>query len=380
MNILVLNSGSSSLKFQLINVENEKVLHNGHIDGIGLDTCQIKFDGKKEFIAVVNHAAGIKLILKDLGNEKIDAIGHRVVHGGDKFSSPVIITKEVMETIDELSQIAPLHNPANLAGIIACEEVMPQTPQVAIFDTAFHQTIPQEAYMYMLPYEQFEKYNIRRYGFHGTSHKYIMKKTCEILGKDKVTMISAHCGNGTSLCAIKNNKSVDTSMGFTPLEGLPMGTRSGDIDPGLLSFLATQEDMSLGQVDTMLNKQSGLFGLTGYSDMRLIIEKSNEGDKRCQLARKVLPYKMAKYMGAYYGILGKLDAIVFTAGLGENDFDMRKRVCKHLSHFGIELDIDKNEKNDLFITTKNSKIPVLVIPTNEELMIAKESFEVLKNN
>lgn len=378
MNILVLNSGSSSLKFQLINSEDEVVLHKGGVDGIGLDTCEVKFDSEKDSIKISDHSQAIKFILDKIPKDEIGAVGHRVVHGGSYFNKPTLITDDVIKKIDELKSIAPLHNPANLAGINACKELLPGLSQVAVFDTAFHQTLPKHAFMYSLPVEFYEKYGVRKYGFHGTSHKFIMQESRKTLNKDSVNIISAHVGNGTSICAIRDNKSIETSMGFTPLEGVLMGTRAGDLDPGVPLYIAHKEGLSLDDVDRLLNKESGLKGLTGSSDMRIIEKRALDGDEYAILAREMLAYRIVKYIGAYYAIVGKIDALVFTAGLGENDSILRTHVCSYLSHLGFELDELKNARHERIISKDSSKIKIMVIPTNEELTIARDVRAVLE--
>ncbi len=390
MNILVLNSGSSSVKFKLIHIHDEEkenegrkekqrveeTLKKGSIEEIGSDNSKINFCGNESEEPIKNHDEAIELIINHLDFSLIDLIAHRVVHGGNKFKKPTIITDKVIATIDELKTIAPLHNPHNLAGILACKKHAPNIQQIAIFDTAFHQTMPAHAYMYSLPKKFYEKYHIRKYGFHGISHHYITEETRKFLGKEQVNIISVHCGNGTSLCAIKENKSIETSMGFTPLEGVLMGTRAGDLDPGVPLYIAHKEHLNLDQVDHLLNKQSGLKGLTGESDMRIIRERAENGDHYAILARDMLAYRIAKYIGSYHAILGPTDALVFTAGLGENDWQLREEITKYLEHIGFKLDKAINKINTTTeISTQDSKIKILVIPTNEELMMARLSYE-----
>jgi acetate kinase len=375
MNVLVLNSGSSSLKFQLIHVDNEKILEKGVIDGIGLPTCKFIINGVTKQQKIKNHTEAIKIVLSHIPLEKIDAIGHRVVHGGENYSEATVITPAVIRVIDRLSELAPLHNPPNLAGIIACKKMMPKIKQVAIFDTAFHQTIPEKAYLYGIPYEFYKKYKIRKYGFHGTSHKYVMQQAQKMLGKKNVNLITCHLGNGSSITAIKNGKSVDTTMGLTPLQGLMMGTRSGDIDPEIVAFLSNKEKMSAHDVIKLLNKQSGLKGICGYSDVRTIHDKSSQA--KCKLALDMFAYRILEYIGAYHAVVGKTDAIVFTAGIGQGAWYLRKTICNALAHIGVVVDAKKNRKHELVITTPRSKVKVLIIPTNEELMIAKETKKVL---
>lgn len=377
MNILVINSGSSSLKFQLINTSDETVITKGVVDGIGLEICKVKIDGDEEVIFLENHKVALNHVLEKIDKSIIDAIGHRVVHGGEYYSSPAIIDETLIQRVSELSDLAPLHNPANIQGIVACSDVLPNLKQVAVFDTAYHQTIPPKAYMYGIPYEYYEKYKIRKYGFHGTSHKYIMQKTRELLNKNPITMISCHIGNGSSITAIKDNISVDTSMGFTPLPGIVMGTRCGDIDPEIVSYLETKENLSPSSVKNILNKKSGLLGVSGSSDMRVIHQRAEEGDFRAKLAIDILAYDIAKYVAAYAGILGPVDAITFTAGLGENAYYLREKVIHYFNGRNIHLDLEKNKKNETIISTPDSVAKVFVIPTNEELMIAKETAGLL---
>jgi len=375
MNILVLNSGSSSVKFKLF--KDDDVLREGRIEGIGLKNSTISFDGTKESVFIKDHDQAIELVLHNLSSSIVDVIAHRVVHGGSFFNTPTIINDDVIEKIRELSALAPLHNPHNLAGILSCKKHFPEVIQVAVFDTSFHQTLPKHSFMYSLPREFYEKYGIRKYGFHGISHNYILEESKKILGKDVVNIISIHCGGGTSLCAIKNNVSIETSMGFTPLEGVLMGTRAGDLDPGVPLYIAHKEHLTLDQVDHLLNMQRSLKGLTGESDMRTIHEMALSGDEYSILARDMLAYRIAKYIGAYYAIIGPIDAIVFTAGLGENDWDLRKKVCSYIEHLGFVIDDGLNEANKTtLISSMSSKIKILVIPTNEELMIARKTKEL----
>lgn len=386
MSILVLNSGSSSLKYQLFDSKSENVLVKGHVDGIGLLTCAVHtvIDGVDSVkkVAVKNHAAAVKIALKAVSSvvnlTDISAIGHRVVHGGEYYKEAVKITQTVINRIDTLSGLAPLHNPSNLAGIIACKKLLPKVPQVAVFDTAFHQTIPPEAYMYGIPYAYYKKYGIRKYGFHGTSHKYVTEQASKLLRKKSINMVSCHLGNGSSVTAIKAGKSIDTSMGFTPLPGLMMGTRSGDIDPEIVGFLEEKENLTAAEVKSLLNKKSGLLGIAGSSDMRVIHDKAIKGDKRAKLAIDILAYDIAQYIGSYAGIIGPLDAIVFTAGLGEHAYYLRDKVIKYFNGRKIVLDAKKNKKNETIISTSKSVAKVMVIPTNEELMIVKETKKVLK--
>lgn len=386
MKILVLNSGSSSLRYQLIDLKEEKTLIKGRIDGINLPTCKFEYeiDKRKKIskIKVKDHVHATKIALISINEicpiKEIKAVGHRVVHGGEKYNKSIKINNKVIQTIKKLSELAPLHNPANLAGIKACKKILKKIPQVAVFDTAFHQTIPKKAYLYGIPLKYYKKYKIRKYGFHGTSHKYLMLKAKEILKKNNNNLITCHLGNGSSVCAIKNNKSIDTTMGFTPLQGLMMGTRSGDIDPAIISFIAEKEKKSAEDVVEMLNKESGLLGIDGYSDIRTIHEHAIAGNKRCKLALNMYSYRVSEYIGAYAAVLDSIDAIVFTGGIGENAYYIRELICKHLGNLGIWLNHKKNRKNKTFISKKWSKIKIMVIPTNEELMIAKETKEVLK--
>ena len=397
MNILVINCGSSSLKYQLINAETEKVLAKGLCERIGIDgrLTYSPAGGEKEVsdLAMPTHTEAIQFVLDALTNDKtgvirsldeVGAVGHRVVHGGEKFAKSVVITDEVKTAIEECNDLAPLHNPANLIGIAACEKCMPGVPMVAVFDTAFHQTMPGEAYMYALPYEYYEKYKVRRYGFHGTSHSFVSKRTAEFLGKDVKDMkiIVCHLGNGSSISAVKNGESIDTSMGLTPLEGVPMGTRSGDIDPAILEFLAKKENMDIFQLVNVLNKKSGVYGLSGdlSSDFRDLENAAEKGNTKAQLARDVFTYNVAKYVGAYAAAMNGVDAIAFTAGVGENDHLVRADVVNRLGFLGIELDEEANKKrgDDNVISTPDSKVTVCVIPTNEELAIARETLALVK--
>jgi acetate kinase len=397
MNILVINCGSSSLKYQLIDSESEKVLAKGLCERIGIDgrLTYSPAGGEKEVTEapMPTHTEAIQLVLDALTNEKtgviksldeVGAVGHRLVHGGEKFACSVVITDEVLAAVEECNDLAPLHNPANLIGVDACKKCMPGVPMVGVFDTAFHQTMPKEAYMYALPYEYYDKYKVRRYGFHGTSHSFVSKRTAEFLGKDVKDMkiIVCHLGNGSSISAVKYGESIDTSMGLTPLEGVPMGTRSGDIDPAILEFLAKKEDMDIFQLVNVLNKKSGVFGVSGglSSDFRDLENAAKDGDDKAQLARDVFTYNVAKYVGAYAAAMNGVDAIAFTAGVGENDNLVRKDVIARLGFLGIELDEEANSKRgfDNIISTADSKVTVCVIPTNEELAIARETLALVK--
>ena len=397
MNILVINCGSSSLKYQLINAETESVLAKGLCERIGIDGRLVysPAGGEKEVsdLAMPTHTEAIQFVLDALTNEKtgviksldeVGAVGHRLVHGGEKFACSVVITDEVIKAVEECNDLAPLHNPANLIGVEACQKCMPGVPMVGVFDTAFHQTMPKEAYMYALPYEYYEKYKVRRYGFHGTSHSFVSKRTAEFLGKDikDMKIIVCHLGNGSSISAVKGGESIDTSMGLTPLEGVPMGTRSGDIDPAILEFLAKKEDKDIFQLVNILNKKSGVFGVSGElsSDFRDLENAANEGNDKAQLARDVFTYNVAKYVGAYTAAMNGVDAIAFTAGVGENDHLVREDVVARLGFLGIELDKEANKKRgcDNIISTADSKVTVCVIPTNEELAIARETLALVK--
>ena len=397
MKILVINCGSSSLKYQLIDSDTEDWLAKGLCERIGIDGSQIVYQkkgGEKEITVspMPDHTEAISLVIKALTNEKtgaikelseIGAVGHRVVHGGEKFTSSAVITDDVIEAIKECNDLAPLHNPANLIGIDACMKQMPGVPMVAVFDTAFHQTMPQEAYMYGLPYSYYEKYKIRRYGFHGTSHSYVSKKAAEDLGKkyEDLKTIVCHLGNGASVSAVKNGKCVDTSMGLTPLEGLIMGTRSGDLDPAILEFIAQKENKSFAEVMNLLNKKSGVYGLSGdlSSDFRDLEDAYNEGHELATVAVKAFVYKVAKYIGSYAAAMNGVDVIAFTAGVGENCSFIRTMVCEYLGYLGITLDEAQNSKrgDDTVISTPDSKVTVMFIPTNEELAIARETLALV---
>ena len=397
MNVLVINCGSSSLKFQLINSDTEAVLAKGLCERIGIDgrlTYQ-PAGGEKEKtdLAMPTHEEAIQYVIDALTNEKtgvvksldeIGAVGHRVVHGGEKFASSAIITEEMKKAVEECNELAPLHNPANLIGIAACEKLMPGTPMVGVFDTAFHQTMPQKAYMYGLPYEYYEKYKVRRYGFHGTSHSFVSKRAAEILGVpyDQTKTIVCHLGNGSSVSAVLNGKSIDTSMGLTPLEGLVMGTRSGDIDPAILEFIAKKENLDIDGLMDVVNKKSGVYGLSGNlsSDFRDLWDAADAGNEKAKVALEVFAYRVAKYVGAYVAAMNGVDNIVFTAGIGENDHGVRELVLGYLGYLGIEIDEEANNTRgqEIVISKPGSKVNVLVIPTNEELAIARETVALLK--
>lgn len=396
MKILVINCGSSSLKYQLVDMTNEGVMAKGLVERIGIQGSVLTHrpDGGDKIIIehpMRDHKDAIKLVLDALIDPKhgvikemseISAVGHRVVHGGEKYSASVLINDEVMKALEECTHLAPLHNPPNMIGINACRTLMPSTPMVAVFDTAFHQTMPEEAYMYAIPYELYQKHGIRRYGFHGTSHRYVSQVVAEQLGKDikDIKIITCHLGNGASVAAIKNGKAIDTSMGFTPLEGLVMGTRCGDMDPAIVTFLQKEEGLTAADADNLMNKKSGVFGLSGVSsDFRDIEEAAAQGNHRAQLALDVFHYRVKKYIGSYAAALGGVDAIVFTAGLGENSPETRRDVCKGLEFLGIEIDQEKNKVRGKLteVSKEGSKTRVFLIPTNEELMIARDTKEIV---
>ena len=397
MNILVINAGSSSLKYQLLNPETQQVLAKGLCERIGIDgKFTYKPEGKQAVkeadVAMPTHSEAIKAVLdalvdKDNGvigsMKEIDAVGHRVVHGGEKFAKSVLITEEVMAAIEECNPLAPLHNPANIIGIKACQALMPGTPMVAVFDTAFHQTMPAAAYMYALPYEYYEKDKVRRYGFHGTSHKYVTQRAAEMLGKpiEELKLISCHLGNGSSIAAVDGGKSVDTSMGFTPLAGLPMGTRCGDIDAGILQYLMNKYGMDIDKMLNVLNKKSGVEGLSCVSsDFRDLENAAAEGNEKAELAQKKFAYEVRKYVGAYAAAMGGVDAVIFTAGVGENDKVIRAMACEGLEFMGLKLDEAANDVRgkETIISAGDSKVKVLLIPTNEELMIAIDTAALAK--
>ena len=397
MNILVINAGSSSLKYQLLNPETQQVLAKGLCERIGIDgKFTYKPEGKQAVkeadVAMPTHNEAIKAVLdalvdKDNGvigsMKEIDAVGHRVVHGGEKFAKSVLINGEVMAAIEECNPLAPLHNPANIIGIKACQALMPDTPMVAVFDTAFHQTMPAEAYMYALPYEYYEKDKVRRYGFHGTSHKYVTQRAAAMLGKplEELKLISCHLGNGSSIAAVDGGKSVDTSMGFTPLAGLPMGTRCGDIDAGILQYLMNKYGMDIDKMLNVLNKKSGVEGLSCVSsDFRDLETAAEKGDQKAALAQKKFAYEVRKYVGAYAAAMGGVDAVIFTAGVGENDKTIRSMVCEGLEYMGLKLDEAANDVRgkETVISAADSKVKVLLIPTNEELMIAIDTAALAK--
>lgn len=397
MKILVLNCGSSSIKYQLFNTESGDILAKGGIEKIGLPGAFIKFnvaDGKKTIEQdIPEHTVGVQLIFDVLTNaeygalkslEELDAVGHRVVHGGEKFAESVVITDEVLKQIEACNDLAPLHNPANLKGIAAVTALLPKLPQVAVFDTAFHQTMPAKAYMYAVPYALYEKYGVRRYGFHGTSHRYVSARALEFLGMkaEGTKVITAHIGNGGSLAAVKDGKCQDTSMGLTPLEGVMMGTRSGDIDGGAVSFIMKKEGLDADGISNLLNKQSGLAGIScKSSDMREVFQGNVDGDPKCQLAIDMYTYRIKKYIGSYAAALGGCDVLVFTAGVCENQSDIREMVCKDMEWMGIKLDTAKNATirgEEAVISASDSKVKVVVIPTDEEKMIANDTASLVK--
>ncbi|MBP5165319.1 MAG: acetate kinase [Lachnospiraceae bacterium] len=396
MNVLVINCGSSSLKYQVIDSVSEQVLAKGLCERIGIDgrlTYQ-KAGSEKEITdkPMPTHKEAISLVLSALTNDKtgalknlseIGAVGHRIVHGGERFTKSCVIDDEVLKGVEEVSDLAPLHNPANIIGINACRELMPNTPMVGVFDTAFHQTMPEKAYMYGLPYSYYENYKVRKYGFHGTSHSFVSKRAAELEGKayEQVKTIVCHLGNGASICAVKNGKSVDTSMGLSPLEGLIMGTRSGDIDPSVIEFIAKKEDLSISDVLTILNKKSGVEGISGVSsDFRDLVAAEGKGNKRASLALSMFSYSVAKYIGSYAAAMNGVDVIAFTAGIGENTPSVREDVCGYLGFMGVDIDEKVNVNvhgEEKLISSAASKVKVYVIPTNEELAIARETVSLV---
>ena len=399
MNILVLNSGSSSIKYQFIDTDNQDALAKGQIERIGMSSAVLTHTPKgKEKIKIVgeilDHTLAIEYVLAVLlspnhgvikDKSEIDAVGHRVVHGGEDFSGSVLITNKVMEVLKENIELAPLHNPANIKGIKATQSHLPSTPQIGVFDTAFHAKMPPHAYLYGIPYELYRRYKIRRYGFHGTSHRFVALKTSEMLGKpyDELKIITAHLGNGGSLAAIDRGVSIDTSMGFTPLEGLLMGTRSGDLDPSIVTYVMGKEGLDVREMNALLNKHSGLIGVSGESsDMRELEEAVAEGDKRAKYAFDLFTYRIKKYVGSYIAAMGGLDALVFTGGIGENSDAVRKAVCSNMEYLGLELDLEKNNiaKDDMDISKENSKARILRISTNEELVIALDTEKIVKEH
>ena len=397
MKILVLNSGSSSLKYQLIDMENEQVLAKGNYERIGMEGSFVthKVGGEKYKYErdARNHEEAISFVLSQFTDsehgvisslDEISAVGHRVVHGGEKFNKSVVITDEVIDTIRECIPLAPLHNPAALTGIEACMKVMPGKKNVAVFDTAFHQTIPEERYIYPIPYKYYEKYKMRKYGFHGTSHRYVSARVAELIGKKKEELktVVCHLGQGASLCAVLNGKSVDTSMGFTPVAGIPMCARSGDLDPSIVTFLMKKEGFTPDEIEAILNKESGVLGISGVSpDFRDIEKEADEGNKRAILARKAYCYLVAQYIAKYGVAMNGIDVIAFTAGIGENQINIRKMICENLEWLGVKIDLEKNNTRgeEIEISTKDSKIKVWVVPTNEELVIARDTKQIVEN-
>jgi len=392
MKIFVINCGSSSLKYKLFDMRDEDVLAEGIIERIGIENSFLKYETKegtdiKIEHEIPTHKEGIELLIETLLSDEhgvledmdeIKAVGHRVAHGGEKFAHSTLIDDEVMKEIEDISDLAPLHNPANLMGIEVCKELMPETSQVAVFDTAFHQTMPEEAYTYALPYEYYEKYGVRRYGFHGTSHGYVANRAAEMMDEDinDLKIVTCHLGNGASIAAVKNGESIDTSMGFTPLEGLVMGTRCGDIDPAIVPFIMDKEDMTTSEIDSVLNKESGLYGVSGVSsDMRDIEGAADEGNNQAQVALDIFNYRVKKYIGSYSVAMGGVDAVVFTAGIGENAIETREEILAGLEYMGIKIDKNANDirGKEQIITTSDSTVKAMVIPTNEELVIAKDT-------
>ena len=396
MKILVINCGSSSLKYQLIDSESEAVLAKGLCERIGIEGSQITYqktgeDKIKTQTPMPDHTKAVELVISALTAEgtgvissldEIGAVGHRVVHGGEKFASSVLITDEVMAAVEECNDLAPLHNPANIIGINACKELMPSVPQVAVFDTAFHQTMPAESYIYGIPYEYYEKYAVRKYGFHGTSHSYVSKRTAEILGEDysKLKTIVCHLGNGASICAVDGGRSVETSMGMTPVMGLVMGTRSGSIDPGVIEYIAKKDGLDMAGAINVLNKKSGVLGISGVSsDFRDLDEAVASGNERAKIAIDVFNHRVVHYVGAYAAAMNGVDAIVFTAGVGENSPGVRESICEKFGYLGAKIDPEKNNVRgeEKIISTDDSKVKLLVVPTNEELMIARETVAIV---
>lgn len=390
MKVLVLNSGSSSIKYQFFDTEKKIALAKGLVDRIGMAGAVLshqRYDGNNIKIAgeILDHQIAVEYVLgvmlsKNHGviddKKDIDAVGHRVVHGGETFSGSVFITDEVVKVLQDNIELAPLHNPPNIKGIQACQRILPDTPQCGVFDTAFHSHMPPKSYLYGIPYELYKKYKIRRYGFHGTSHLYVSQRATDLLGKDikDLKIITAHLGNGCSITAVKNGQSIDTSMGFTPLEGLLMGTRSGDLDPSLILYIMAKEGLTVGEANTLLNKHSGLIGISGESsDMREILTAVKDNQQRAKWAFEIFCYRIKKYIGAYASAMGGLDALVFTGGIGENSKEVREEVCKEMEFLGIHLDDLKNQSSDEIISKENSKVTVMRIPTNEELVIALDT-------
>lgn len=397
MKVLVINAGSSSLKYQLIDMTNESVLAKGLCDRIGIENSFIKQSKGDEEAVVINkvlknHKDAIEAVISALTDDKIgviksmseiSAVGHRIVHGGEKFNSSAVINEKVIEAVKECIDIAPLHNPPNIIGIEACQQIMPDVPMVGVFDTTFHSGMPDYAYLYALPYELYQKYGIRKYGFHGTSHKYVSERVAELLGKplSDLKIITCHLGNGSSICAVNKGKSVDTSMGFTPLQGLAMGTRSGTIDPEVVTYLMEKEDLTVKGISTLLNKKSGVLGVSGVSsDFRDLHTAADAGNKRAQLALDIFAYGVKKFIGEYIAVMNGVDAIVFTAGIGENNSVIRTQILDNMDFFGIKIDAAKNKirGQEIDISTSDAKVRTFVIPTNEELAIARETMRLLK--
>ena len=398
MKILVINSGSSSLKYQLFNMETENVLAKGVIQRIGIEDSFLEYengDGEEIVIEkdIPSHKIGIELLIETLlsdehgvleSMDEVEAVGHRIVHGGEEFAHSTLLDDEAIDKLEDVADLAPLHNPPNIMGIKVCKELMPGKPQVGVFDTAFHQTMPEKAYIYALPYEYYEEYGVRRYGFHGTSHGYVAKKAADMMDKDlsDLKIITCHLGNGASVAAVKNGKSVDTSMGLTPLEGLVMGTRCGDIDPAIIPFIMDKENITASEMDDILNKESGLLGVSGISsDSRDIEEAAANGNHQAEIAIKLFNYRVKKYIGAYTAAMGGVDAIVFTAGIGENSKETRAGVLEGLEYLGLELDEEANNSRGekVFISTEDSDVKAMVVPTNEELVIARDTKEIINN-
>ena len=398
MKVLVINCGSSSLKYQVLDMTNESLLCKGLVERIGMDGSvitheKIGTDKVKTEVPMKDHKDAIEQVLNAIQDpehgvvksmDEIGAVGHRVVHAGEKFASSVLITEEVIKALEECVELAPLHNPPNILGIAACQELMPNTPMVGVFDTAFHQTMPPESYIYAIPYEYYQKHGIRRYGFHGTSHKYVAERAAKMLNVnlDDLKLITCHLGNGASVSAIKRGKCIDTSMGFTPLEGLVMGTRCGDIDPAIVTYIREKENLSQGKANEILNKKSGVLGISGVSsDFRDLENAVAEGNERAALALEIFAQKVRFYIGAYIAEMNGVDAIVFTAGVGENDVNMRELICRDLGNLGIKLDIMKNKVRgkETDVSAEDSKVKLLLIPTNEELMIARDTYNLTKN-
>lgn len=394
MKVLVLNSGSSSIKYQFIDTEKELALAKGLVDRIGMSGAVLshqRYDGNNIKIAgeILDHQIAVEYVLgvmlsKNHGviddKKDIDAVGHRVVHGGETFSDSVFINDEVIKALQDNIELAPLHNPPNIKGIQACQRILPDAPQCGVFDTAFHSHMPPKSYLYGIPYELYKKYKIRRYGFHGTSHRFVSKRAASLLGKDisELKIITAHLGNGCSMAAVKHGQSIDTTMGFTPLEGLLMGTRSGDLDPSLILYIMGKEGLTVGEANTLLNKHSGLIGISGESsDMREILSAVKDNQQRAKWAFEIFCYRIKKYVGAYAAAMGGLDALVFTGGIGENSKEIREEVCREMEFLGIEMDEFKNENGDEIISSKNSKVSVMRIPTNEELVIALDTAKIV---